>query len=273
MKLRSSVFGGAAAALLVAAGSAQAFVTDPHVTGVYFDQISNIVTVNGVSTVSAPIAGQGNLQTGMAVNLANWTNNVSQAIWLDTLVVNTSGAAITAKPIRLNVWIWQSVAAASINTANPVFSNQLDLGLGLAAPTATFTFGPSSLASNTVSNVTLNFGQLFTMNLTTASQMGISFNWQVDNGAGFVNLVGLNTGVTGGATTPAPAVGTNIQVAPNAGYFRSANNADINGQFLGSSARNIGANSAVPFALYVPAPSAAMSIGGLGLLAARRRRR
>ena len=273
MKLRSSVFGTAAVALLLAAGSAQAFVTDGHVTGVYFDQISNIVTVNGVSTASAPTTGLGNLQTGMAVNLANWTNSVSQAIWLDTLVVNTSGAAITAKPLRLNVWIWQSVATANINTANQVFSNQLDLGLGATLPTARFDFGPSNVANNSVANVTLNFGQLFTMNLTTANQMGISFNWQVDNGAGFVNLVGLNTGVTGGATTPAPAVGTNLQVGPAAGYFRSANNADINGLFLGSSARNIGNNSAVPFALYVPAPTTVAPIAGLGLLAALRRRR
>lgn len=239
---------------------------------VYWDNITNLTTIGGVSNASAPVNGVGNLQTGMAVALDNFTPGVSPVQQMDLPIVNTSGSSIVSRPMRLNVWIWQTINAATTAT-DPQFSDLLDLGNGPGNPTSIFLFPSVSINNNTFATATVDFGAPFTISPTTASNIGIAFNWQVDNGSGYTNLSGLNTGVTGGGTTPAPLVGTNLLGGPNFGYFRSANSTiDINGQFAAGSARNVGINSAVPFGLYIiPEPGSLCIV--LGAIAVMLRRR
>lgn len=235
----------------------------------YWDNLSNATTFSGVATGSSPVAGLGNIQTGMGVNLANFTPGVSEILFLDTVIGNVTGTAIASKPVRLNVWIWETVNTTATGTA-PIFSNLKDLGNGPTAPTAVFDFAPISLANNTLAETNLAFSAPFTL---SSSLIGIAFNWQIDNGAGFVSLLNLNTTVIGGATQAAPAVGTNFFTASTGGYFRSANSTlDVGGNFAASSSRNIGSNSGVPFTLSIPEPSALGLLAPAGLVLARRRR-
>jgi hypothetical protein len=267
--MRSSVLSLLAVALF--AGSAHAAVGSWPLTNRYFDSITNATTFSGPSSSSTPTNGLGNLQTGAIVNLANFTPGVSQVSWMDVPVGNLTGAAIVNKPARLSVWLWQTISSSSTAT-DPFFSNVVDLGNGAAGPTFTANIASLSMASNSLSVFTINLPS-FTIAPTTGNLLGLAFRWQIDNGSGFVSVAGLNTTVIGGATQAAPLVGTNAFSPPNGGYLRSADsNVDVNGQFAIGSVRNVGANSGVPFALYVPTPGAGALAALGGLLVTRRRR-
>jgi hypothetical protein len=244
----------------------------------YWNNIDNATTFQGISTASSPTTGLGNLQMGMAVFLSNFTAGTSQIRFLEVPIGNLTGAAITARPVRVNVWIWETVNTANIATGSttPVFAQVKDLGGGPTAPTATFNFSSFTLANSSISLGILDFGTPFTLSPTNATQdlIGVSFNVQVDNGAGFVSVPNLNTTIIGGATQAAPLVGTSLfGPPPTGGYFRSANSTvDVNGQFAGGSTRTVGNNSGVPFALYIPEPATFTVLAGVGLIALRRRK-
>ncbi len=270
LALRS--IGICALALTALAGSASAQVLSVPASNRYFDSISNATTFSGVATGSAPITGVGNIQTGMIVNLANFTAGSTQLSGIDVPIANLTGTNITARPVRLNMWIWQTSTVSTTATA-PVFSNLLDLGNGASAPSLVLNIPSFTLATGFFETRSFSV-PAFTINPTAGSTVGFSFNWQVDNGAGFVSVLNLNTTVIGGATQLAPATGTNFLTAATGGYFRSANSTiDVNGQFANGSARNIGNNSGVPFAVYtVPTPGAAALLGLASAAVLRRRR-
>ncbi len=249
------------------AGVASAQVGNSAPTDRFFDSLTSATTFSGVATGSAPVAGSGNVQTGMIVDMANFTTGTSVITGLDVPVLNLTGTAITAAPVRLNVWIWNTVSGTAAG-ATPLFSNQV-VGLGGAnAPTLVFNLPSFTLNTGFFTQVIGTFPAL-AVAPTAGSRIGISFNWQIDNGAGFVNLLNLNTTVIGGPTQAAPATGTNAFAPPTGGYLRSANSTvDINGQFAAGSARNIGNNSAVPFAIYgisgvTPVTTGACCVGGV----------
>ena len=250
------------------AGVASAQVGNTAPTDRYFDSLTTANGYFGVNANSAPVAGSGNVQTGMIVDLANFTAGTSTITGLDVPIGNLTGTPITALPVRLNVWFWNTVSVTAAG-AVPLFSDQV---VGLGGPTQpTLVLQINSLTLNTgfLTQVIGTFPSL-AVAPTFGSRIGISFNWQIDNGAGFVNVLNLNTTVIGGATQVAPATGTNGFAPPVGGYLRSANSdVDVNGQFAAASARNIGANSAVPFAIYgisglTPVITGACCIAGVG---------
>lgn len=245
----------------------------------YWNNYDNATTFAGVSSASSPTAGLGNLQTGMAVFLDNFTAGTSQIKFMEVPIGNLTGAAITARPVRINVWIWETVNVANIVTGgtSPVFAQIKDLGNGPSNPTAVFTFPSLTLANSSLTGTTLDFGTPFTLNPTntTGDLIGVAWNVQVDNGAGFVSVAGLNTTIIGGAAQAAPLVGDSLFGPPPTGaYFRSANSTvDVNGQFAGGSSRQVGNNSGVAFSLYIPEPTTLSLLAGVGLVALRRRTR
>jgi len=249
------------------AGIASAQVGNTAPTDRYFDALTSATAYSGVAAGSAPVAGSGNVQTGMIIDLANFTTGTSVMTGLDVPIGNLTGQPITAAPVRLNVWIWNTVNGTAAG-ATPLFSNQV-VGLGGAnAPTLVFNLPSFTLNTGFLTQVIGTFPAL-AVAPTAGSRIGISFNWQIDNGAGFVNLLNLNTTVIGGATQLPPATGTNAFAGATGGYLRSANSdIDVNGQFAGGSARNIGNNSAVPFAIYgisgvTPVTTGACCVGGV----------
>jgi hypothetical protein len=179
----------------------------------------------------------------------------------DTILL--SGAAQTGL-LRLNVFVWGGFSP----TASPVFSNLLY--------TESFNFNSISLALNgfyPLESSTAGVpGFRFTtpVALPASSPVGITLNWQINTGAGFVNTDTLTTAVR--ASVPL-AVGTNLNgTSPNFGFFRNASG-QTNGNFLPTDGRSVGANSAISLRLYtVPTPGAAALLGLGGLLASRRRR-
>ena len=112
------------------------------------------------------------------------------------------------------------------------------------------------------------------MTVTSTGPIGVVLNWRINrnDGQGFVLLGGLSQVIIGGANAVAPAVGTNNFGGVNLGYYRSAG-AETNGNFLGTSSRNVGANSGMLFRVYTtPTPGSLALLGLGGLVAARRRR-
>jgi len=180
----------------------------------------------------------------------------------DTILL--SGAAQTGL-LRLNVYVWGGFSPS----ASPVFSNLL------YAESFSFT-SASTLNANALyplqsSTAGVPFFAFTTpVALPASSPVGITLNWQINTGAGFVNTDTLTTAVRGSVPL---AVGTNLNgTSPNFGFFRNASG-QTNGNFLPTDVRTIGANSAISLRLYtVPTPGAAALLGLGGLLASRRRR-
>lgn len=271
------MFGKIKAAVLFSAAALTVGVMSSSASAqVYWDNLTNATTFAGVASSSAPVAGQGNLQTGMALLLGGgFVPGVSQISEIQVPLGNLTPAAITNRPVRLRVWIWESVNTAAIGTGSttPVFSQLKDTGAGAGNPTLTFTLPSLTLNSGSLTVLTGTFAPI-TLTPTTSTLIGISFNWQVNNGAGFVSAAGLNTTIIGGTAQAAPLVGSNLfGPAPAGAYFRSANSTvDVNGQFAGGSARNVGNNSGVPFILAVPEPTAMGLLAPMGVALVRRRR-
>jgi hypothetical protein len=180
----------------------------------------------------------------------------------DTILLST--AAQTGQ-LRLNIYVWGGLS----QTTPLVFSNLLY--------TESFTFTSTfTLDANTLYPLETGaagvpgFRFPTPVALPASSPVGITLNWQINTGAGFVNTDTLTTAVRGSVPL---AVGTNLNgTSPNFGFFRNASGL-TNGNFLPSDLRSVGANSAISLRLYtVPTPGAAALLGLGGLLASRRRR-
>ena len=234
-----------------------------------------VVLYDGISDVTAVGVGNnaGNtfMGEGLALDVGSFSAALNQISSFEVAIANVSGAAISA-PVRLNMWLYQTFDPSSIAPAQ-VFSNQLGTP---GSPTFTFDFANISLANNTYGTTTLTLGAPVTITPTSGTAMGIALNWQMDQGAGFVNVPGVTTLVRGGAGQPPPTVGTNLTgTAPIFGYFRNASG-EVNGNFLSTSVRQIGDNSGLfmringPDPIPEPAPAVLSIFFGLTLLRRRR---
>lgn len=208
---------------------------------------------------------------------------------LDATVVNTTGAALNnVRGIRLNFTIWGAFGTGTA-AADTVFANQL------AQASADFTFAtPTSFANNTYIPVGNDFAagpnaanagvDLTSLNIVIpnpAAIAGITFNWQVDMGAGFVaTQAGLTSGLIAGAAPQ--TIGVNafapIVGGGGGGFFRNAGPraSYADGNFINSDARSFAApanNTTLAYRLYAtPTPGAASLLAVAGVVAARRRR-
>ena len=230
---------------------------------VIFDGISD-VTVNNVASPPNSFMGE-------AVNLdaAGFSAALNSISSFDVGLGNVTGTAITARPVRLNMWLYQTYTPSS--TATPVFSNQIGTP---GSPSFVFDFPSITLNTGSLILTTLTLGTPVVLTPTSGTTIGIALNWQVDNGAGFVSLNGLTTPVHANV---APTVGSNATgAAPTFGYYRNAAS-ESDGNFLGTSARNIGNDSNLLLRINAPNPvpePAATALGvvfGLTLLNRRRR--
>lgn len=264
-------------ALLAACGLALAVSAPAVAQVVSFDTISNLGSIN-VPAGGGSLASTGNRQIGQALTLAAAAG--SSITGFDTALLNNTGAAITLTSLELRYWIW-GTASLAVTGTTPAFSNLLQNG------TVTFTLAPTGLtaASNTffwiTGNGTQAGGGVAGVTLTTAipvstnQTIGFVQQWWGSTTGGAPAPIGGLTGlISGGTTAVAPSVGSNPFSAPGTpqGYYRSAG-AETNGNFLGSSQRNIGANTNQLLRVWtVPTPGAAALLGLGGLIAGRRRR-
>lgn len=190
-----------------------------------------------VSTAPSP----GHTFMGQALNLdaTRFATNKSISI-IRTAVANVSGVTQTGN-LRLNVWFWQTYTPTAVSPTG-VFSGQLGT---LGSPTTIFDFGSVTLLNSNFSTVQADYSTPVTVNPTSGTTIGVTLNWQLDSGSGFVNVVGLTTPIHGGNGQLAPSVGSNATgIAPNFGYYRNVSG-ENDGNFLSGSQRNIGANSAL----------------------------
>ena len=230
---------------------------------VLFDGIGNVLSVS--------LAGVPNTFMGAAVNLdsAALSAGGSRISSIEAGLINTTGTSFSNTTLRLNVWIYLSYNPAA--GTNPAFSNQVG---SPGAPSFVFDFPNSSITTGTVGIFEGILATPLTVTPTSGTTVGFAFNWQVDQGGGFVSLTGFDVPVHANV---APPVGNNaVGASPTFGYFRNAAG-EADGNFLGTSARNIGNDSGLLFAINgpdtVPEP-AATALGlvfGVTLLGRRRR--
>jgi hypothetical protein len=204
---------------------------------------------------------------------------------LDATVVNSNATTTSingVRGLRLNFTIWGGFGTGTLAT-DLVYTNQL------AQASADFTFAtPFNFAGGTYIPVGNDFAagpnaatagvDLSTLNIVLpnpAAIAGITFNWQLDLGAGFVaTQAGLTTGLIAG-TTP-QTIGVNGFASPG-GFFRNAGPraSYADGNFINSDARSFAGvtNTTVAYRLYAtPTPGAASLLAVAGLVAGRRRR-
>jgi uncharacterized protein (TIGR03382 family) len=270
-------FGVSALALSLTAGAKADIVSYDHMTG-QPNTAWNLVAGGGSPTST------GSRFLGSALTLAGGATTITG---FDTALVNNTGSTLTftaGQRVRLNYWVWNTWAPTTATA--PVFSNLAGSGgvdfnvAGLSLLNNTFSFitqnaspGPGLVPAAG----TLPGAPITPITVSSSGPIGITLHWTVDrnDGAGFVALGGLSSLVAGGmsGTSVAPAVGTNAFAGPLMGYYRSAS-AENDGNFLGSSARNIGNNSGAMIRVYtIPSPGAAALLGLGGVVALRRRRK
>jgi hypothetical protein len=224
----------------------------------------------------------GNRFLGVPITLGAGTTTITG---FDTTLLNNTGAGLTFQPgwqVSLNYWIYNSWTPSA--TTSPAFGNLAGSGSSAltfnAATTVSnnnffFFTENSSPASGVVPAAGVNPGiAISPVTVTSTGPIGVVLNWRINrnDGQGFVLLGGLSQVIIGGANAVAPAVGTNNFGGVNLGYYRSAG-AETNGNFLGTSSRNVGANSGMLFRVYTtPTPGSLALLGLGGLVAARRRR-
>jgi hypothetical protein len=251
-----------AAAVLSGVSSVQAAVV--------YDGLSNIsVLYPALDTSINPGGSVGNRYLGGALNLANFSPGDALS-GINLRMVNQSGAAIVSSPVRLNVWLWNSVP---LSVGGLAFSNQVG---SPGAPTAVFNLGNINLNVNSSIPVAVTFPTPVVLNPTSGNVVGITLNYQVFNGSTWESISSVNSGVVGGGSQAAPLVGSNaLGSAPNFAFFRSVNTAtDTTGNFSSASNRNIGVNSGLPIMLVtVPEPgTVTLAIGAAAMVFTRRRR-
>ena len=249
-----------AAALFITTATSHSAIT-------LFDAITDVTGGFGVG--GAP----GNTFMGQALTLdgPSFSAASNSILSFEIGLANTTGAAINA-PVRLNLWIWQGYDPAAAAPTG-VFSSQVGTP---GTPTVVSDFGVITLDNNRFATATTTLNTPISVNPLNGTTIGITINWQIDQGAGFVNLPGFTTLVRGGTGQPGPVIGENlVGAAPNFGYYRNAGG-ETNGNFLSSSARNVGANSSLYLTINgpdpIPEPATAMLASVFCLTLLRRRR-
>lgn len=232
-------------------------------------------------------ASTGNRFLGVPINLGAGASNTT-ITGFDTTMLNNTGAALTFQTgwqISLNYWVYNSWTPSA--TTSPAFGNLAGAGSSALTFNATTTVNANSFFFFT-QNSSPGPGQvpaagttpgiaITPVTVNSTGPIGVVLNWTINrnDGAGFVQLGGLTQVIVGGANAVAPSVGSNAFGGVNLGYYRSASAAnDLSGNFAGSSARNIGANSGMLMRVYtVPTPGSLAVLGLGGMVATRRRRR
>ena len=239
-------------------------VGGPEVThALIFDAITGLAGASGTTSTPNTFIGEaidGSAAGGLAPKLTGF----------DCAIVNFTGATVTTTNLRLNAYVW----GTHLNSgAGNVFSNLL--------ATYTVDFGPVSLATSSfipiesaTPGVTPGVVLATPLQLTSNQNWGMTFNWQTET-ATPGTYVSTNNFTQALRVTGPFAVGTPDFAAPNFGYYRNAGSENT-GNFLFSSARNIGANSGVYMRAYaeaVPEPTslAVLGLSGLTLIARRRK--
>jgi hypothetical protein len=184
---------------------------------------------------------------------------------VDVMFANNTGATITNRPIRATVYLWNHATLAT-SGGSPAFTDLVR--------TEVYNFGPLTLQNGLIfffnsSNPGVIPSLVFSSPVTMGgfNDLGISFRFQVDNGGGFADVNGLTTTLR---VLMPPDAGSN---ALGFGYYKNTSGL-TDGNFLGSDARQITANSNLAFRLFaIPSPGALTAAPVfLGLVAARRRR-
>ncbi|MBS0197420.1 MAG: hypothetical protein JSR77_11745 [Planctomycetes bacterium] len=236
------------------------------------------VPSGGGSTTST-----GNRFLGVPITLAGSNTTITG---FDTTMLNNTGASLALQAgwqVALNYWIYNTWTPSA--TTAPAFANLAgngsvafnigSAGLTLGSNSFLFFAQNASPGPGQVPPVgTLPGVQINPVTVSSTGPIGIVLNWTVNraDGAGFVLLGGLTQVLVGGATAVAPVVGTNNFSAPNLGYYRSASG-EANGNFAGSSSRQIGANSDLMVRVYTTPTPGSLAVLGLGGLVVGRRRR
>lgn len=255
-------FAPIAAAVLAGVSSVQ--------SAVVYDSLTNFSLLYPALNSSVnPIGTGGNQYLGGALNLANFTPGEALTA-MNLRMINQSGTPIVSTPVRLNVWLWNSVP---LTPGGLAFANQVG---SPGAPTAVFNLGNISLNTNSSTPVAVTFPTPIALNPTSGNVIGITLNFQVFEGGVWVNKSDVNSGVIGTGSQAPPLVGTNaLGIAPNFAFLRSANTAtDTTGNFSTTSTRNIGVNSGLAVMLVtVPEPgTTTLAIGAAALVLTIRRR-
>jgi hypothetical protein len=184
---------------------------------------------------------------------------------VDVRFTNTTGADIVQRPIRLTVYLWNSASLATSGST---------LAFSDLVRTEVFDVGTYTLQNNTIfwfnstqPGVVPYFVFSSPVTMGGATNLGISFRWQVNNGAGFTDVNGFSTAVRFGT---APEAGAN---ALGAGYYRN-NSGSTDGDFLGSDFRQVSSDSNLAFRLFaVPSPGTlGLAMAWMGFAVRRRRR-
>lgn len=253
--------------LLTFAASVLTFSTGASRAVVLFDGISDVTAFN-----VAPATGHAFMGEAVALDAGAFSAALNSITSFDVGVGNLSGTNIVGLPVRLNMFLWNTSTPSS--TTAPAFADQIGTA---GSPTFVFDFASFTLNTGFLTVATLTLASPLTLTPTSGTTIGISLNWQVNQGAGFVNVPNFTTIIHGGAGQPAPTVGTNVTgAAPNFGYYRSASG-ETNGNFLGTSARNVGTDSGLLLRINgpdpVPEPTATVLGAVFGLTVLSRRRR
>ena len=255
-------FAPIAAAVLAGVSSVQ--------SAVVYDSLGNFsLLYPALSSSQSPTGNGGNQYLGGALNLANFTPGEALES-INLRMINQSGVPIVSTPVRLNVWLWNSVPMTLSGLA---FADQVG---SPGAPTAVFNLGNMSLNTNSSTPVAVTFPTPVVLNPTVGTVVGITLNYEVFEGGVWVSKANVNSGVLGGGSQAAPLIGSNpLGSSPNFAFFRSVNTpTDTTGNFSTSSSRNIGVNSGLPITLVtVPEPgTTTLAIGAAALVLTIRRR-
>lgn len=203
---------------------------------------------------------------------------------LDAVMVNTTGAALNGiTAIRLNMTFWGAYGTGTAGTdlifASLITQASVDFNLATPLNLATNTYipvGNDFAAGPSAANAGVDLTALNIVLPSLTSLAGVTFNWQVNQGAGFVaTQAGLTTGLITGQGPQ--TVGTNGFALPAGGFLRNAGpraSGYADGNFLNTDGRSFATtDTSVAYRLYAtPTPGAASLLGLAGLVAARRRR-
>lgn len=240
-------------------------------SAVVYDSLTNVsLLYPALNTSTDPVGTRGNQYLGGALNLANFTpGDALESMRLR--MINQSGTPIVSTPVRLNVWLWNSVP---LTPGGLAFADQVG---SAGAPTAVFNLGNMSLNTASSTPISVTFPTPVVLNPTSGNVVGITLNFQVFEGGVWIDKADVNSAVVGGGSQAAPLVGSNaLGSAPNFQFFRSVSTpTDTAGNFATTSRRNIGVNSGLPIMLVtVPEPgTTTLAIGAAAVVLTIRRRK
>lgn len=244
--------------LWVCVGCAICISTPSLADDVGFDQMSGQPgSAWGIPSGGGSIASTGNRFMGVPFRLAGPSMVISG---FDTTMINNTGAVLNLEAgwrVSCNYWIWNAwvpgepyAFADLAGSGSSVFT--LDASVSIAPGAVLFFAANQSPGAGVVPPAGTAPGvPIDPVGVSSLGTLGITLNWSIDrrDGAGFVSVGGLSQLVVGGASAVPPSVGGNGFFGSTLGYFRSVAG-EHDGNFLNTSARQIGANSGLLLRVY-----------------------